>query len=145
MDKNLTISVTKASGLVSSSSMFTGMVIVQDPIYMYLGVIGGTVSLLGMGHELIKIKVRNKYKIVTELVKALLFGVLLTPMIFMLYLKFGFDLFGHILDMEGVDNGMLNSFWFLASILTSWYVLPIWDWVLKFIPLAVKRRYGNDK
>jgi len=140
MDKNLTISVTKASGLVSSSSMFTGMVIVQDPIYMYLGVIGGVVSLLGMGHELIKIKVRNKYKIVTELVKALLFGVLLTPMIFMLYLKFGFDLFGHILDMEGVDNGMLNSFWFLASILTSWYVLPIWDWVLKFIPLAVKRR-----
>jgi len=54
-------------------------------------------------------------------------------------------LFGYVLDIEGVDNGMLNSFWFLASILTSWYVLPIWDWVLKFIPLAVKRRYGNDK
>jgi hypothetical protein len=141
IETNLTIAATKAGGLLSGSSLFASMVISQDPIYLFLGVLGAVISLLGMIHEIIKNRIESieKFKIIGELLKALLFGFILTPMIFMIYLRFGNEFFAYMLGGESVVEGKLNSFWLLASILTSWYVLPIWDFVLKVIPMVLKK------
>jgi hypothetical protein len=138
IESNATVLATKAGGLLSGSSLFMNMAISQDPIYVFLGVLGSVVSLLGMAHEIVKNKVSGKFKIVGDLLKALVFGFILTPMIFMIYLRFGNELFLYLFESESVKEGKFNSFWLLASILTSWYVLPIWDFLIKVIPLIVR-------
>jgi hypothetical protein len=115
------------------------MIIFSDPIYFYLGVAGGAVSLLGMIHEIIDNKlIRGVLPIIGELTKALIFGAVLTPMVFMFLIQGGNQIVFSILGIKEIE--LLNSFWFLASVLISWYVIPLWSWVLEI----GKRRMKKD-
>lgn len=143
MDKNMTI--VKVGGLVGSSSLATNMVIFSDPIYLYLAVGGGIVSVGGLVHEVVEYgTIQGKHKIVWEMIKALFLGFVLTPMLFMFYLKAGDKIVDTVfyvvfsIELMGLD-GMFNSFWFLLAILTSWYILPLWT---SFVA-KIKNRWGS--
>jgi len=142
MDRNMT--AIKAGGLVSSSSIMTNMVIFHDPVYIYLAIGGSIVSIAGLVHELSKHKtLQSKYMILFEIIKAGFLGLLLTPMLFMFYLKAGDKILDMLfqkifeINLVGMD-GMLNSFWFLGALLTSWYILPLWSYFIRKIFIKVK-------
>jgi hypothetical protein len=115
------------------------MVIFNDPVYLYLALGGGIVSLGGLIHDVVENEtIQNRYKIFWEALKALLFGVILTPMIFILYVNAGDKMlssfFENLFSVKISDiSSMLNSFWFLGAIFTSWYILPLWTFFLKKI------------
>jgi hypothetical protein len=143
LDRNITI--IKVGGLVGSSSLMTNMVIFNDPIYLYLALGGGIVSVGGLIHDVVEYsRVEGKHKVFWEMIKALFLGFVLTPMLFMFYLHAGDKVFSgvlkHIFDIElnGI-SGMLNSFWFLGAILTSWYVLPLWTYIVSKLQKREKR------
>ena len=141
MDKNMTIA--KAGAFISGSSVMSNMVIFQDPVYIYLAFLGGGVSVTGILHEIVeKEHIKGIFKIISEIFKALFFGVLLTPMVFMFYINAGNKFLLPLLGVDGVS--MFNSFWFIASILTSWYIIPIWGWLLDYI-VSIFRRLGGGK
>ena len=121
---------TKAGGLISSSALAVEMDIFQDPIYLWLALIGSFISMLGLIYDHFHCEDRHGKgipKVITELFKAVLVGALITPMAFMLYMHMGDEL----VAIEGF-KGIMNSFWFLASLVTSWYAIPALEWAISF-------------
>lgn len=142
MEANSTILI-KGGGILASSSIMADMVIFTDPAYMLLSVVGATLSLFGMLHEIFFTARRNKIyftitSIFAQLGKALVLGGILTPMYFMLFLHTGGSIMSQIVGLDGLD-GIFNSFWWLASLLTSWYSPVVWDGFLNKVKKRVKR------
>jgi len=125
----------KLGGLLSSSSLIADMIIFNDPLYPILAIVGGILSLVGLLHEIYhedSLHSPTVMRLVTEMFKSVMLGGLLTPIFFMLYSKIGGEVLNNIFDIKGFTS-MGNSFWFLLSLISGWYAMPIWDRLVKTI------------
>jgi hypothetical protein len=141
-DLNATLAI-KGGGLISSSALMSNMIIFTDPAYILLAVIGATLSLFGMAHEMLKAVNKGNGKrfsyIIMDLIKALALGGILTPMYFMMYMHTGETIISLFVGLNGFD-GIFNSFWWLLSLLTAWYSPLIWEGLLTLIKSRCRRK-----
>lgn len=129
MENNITV-VAKFGATISSSSLATNMIIFNDPIFLWLSIIGASTSVLGVLHDIYQSKsIVGARQIIVELLKAFFLGGILTPMFFMAYMHVGDKLVEAFLGVKGI-GGIFNSFWFLLSVLTSWYSVLIWGTIV---------------
>ncbi len=107
---------------------------------MYLAIIGAHVSVAGVLHSIVETNAKFKFlQIVFGVLEALVFGAVLTPMVFMFFLHGGNRYILSILDIERIE--LLNSFWFGASIMVSWHVVPLWRFFLEGIKERFTKRW----
>jgi len=136
VEHNSTI-IVKGGAFISGSATMSSMVIFNDPVYLVLAIMGASISFLGMAHELVKAKRLGKKErdrlsfVLVDLIKALIIGGLLTPMFFMLLVNSGGEIASHVVGFKTL-NGVFNSFWWLLSLILSWYSPLIWAWTIKY-------------
>ena len=144
IDNNQTFLI-KAGGIISGSSIMSNMVIFSDIGYMFLAIMGGVISLIGMVHEIAKGE--NDYKSIVwlfgELFKSFMLGAVLTPMFFMLLMSAGQDIISQITGLQ-IHSDIFSSFWWLMSLIMSWYAPLIWDNILKKVSNIFWRGGRND-
>ena len=144
MDINSTALV-KGGAMLTSSSIVTEMVIFNDPIYPYLALIGAFLSLMGLVHDIYKEDSLSKpsvLELAVELFMAFTIGAILTPMFFMFYIHAGGEAMERISGFKGF-YGIYNSFWFLLSLLSSWYAFPIWGFLMDLVKSIPSRVFGS--
>lgn len=124
-------------GFLAGSVLGSSFVIFNDPIYLYIAIAGGISSMLGLLHETFKedgLRCNSKIALLFESLRALVFGIVITPMIFMALMHNGGKL---LTTFTGLDlaslSGIANSFWFLLSLLLSW-------WTVYFVDKYTKKK-----
>ncbi len=117
-------------GFLAGSVLGSSFVIFNDPIYLYIALGGGISSMLGLLHESSKngIKCESRWMLFFDSLRALFFGFVITPMIFMALMHNGGKL---LTTFTGLDlmalSGIVNSFWFLLSLFLSWWTVYFVD------------------
>jgi len=98
-----------------------------------------------MLQQLLQVKQRYSFMYgVIQLLKAFIFGGLLTPMYFMAYVHTGGSVISSMLWLDGLQ-GIFNSFWWLLSLLTAWYSPYVWDYLTFVVRHKVDKKVKNEQ
>ena len=138
------------AGTVAASGVIADAVIFSDISYLYLALVGALVSVFGVAHEVFGAN-HGKYsswEAVMELIKGLALGVLAIPFWFITLTSLGDEALTKYLHLTP-DPSTFTSLSLIIAFALSWFTVPIFDYVAKTLPLAVKglvlRLLGKDK
>jgi len=120
------LAAVKGGAVVAGGSVAAELVIFNDPLYATLAIAGALVSAVGVLHEVYTNPTDKVHKefIVLESVKGLLLGLIATPIYFLALMHGGSGLVEKFLNIDSF-KGIGNSFWFLLSLMLSWWTTPI--------------------
>jgi len=116
-------------GVIMGSEMMRDMVLFNDPVYPFIAILGVFFSIFSLIHELINRNEKRLIKWINGMILAILSGVLVTPISFLLLHSIGNH---HIIKLyNDIDMNILNSLWWVLSLLVATYGIRIFKMISK--------------
>ena len=116
-------------GVIMGSEMMRNMVLFNDPVYPSIAILGVFFSIFSLIHELISRNEKRIIKWINGMILAILSGVLVTPISFLILHSIGTS---HITKIySNMDMNILNSIWWVLSLLIAIYGIRILKMISK--------------
>jgi len=116
-------------GVIMGSEMMRDMVLFNDPVYPFIAVLGVFFSIFSLIHELIKRNEKRFIKWINGMILAILSGLLVTPIAFLILHSIGSH---HLTKIyPNIDTSILNSLWWILSLLIATYSIKILKMISK--------------
>jgi len=121
------------TAIISSHFLIANMVIFNDPIFLYIGTISGFIGILTVAYDISEKKRRfTTFKSFILLFKGLFFGFISAPIMMLILLIFGEQIFFTMFKLKVEDQLFLNSLYMLLSLAFSRFIIfRIIDWFEK--------------
>jgi len=121
------------TAIISSHSMMVNMVFFNDPIFIYIGTISGFIGILTVAYDISEKKRRfTTFKSFILLFKGLFFGFISAPIMMLVLLMFGEQIFLTMFELKVENQLFLNSLYMLLSLAFSRFIIfKIIDWFEK--------------
>jgi len=116
-------------GVIMGSEMMRDMVLFNDPVYPSIAILGVFFSIFSLIHELIRRNEKRIIKWINGMILAILSGVLVTPISFLLLQSIGSHYMLHL--YSDIDMNILNSLWWVFSLLIAIYGIRILKMISK--------------
>jgi hypothetical protein len=119
--------------IFSSHSLMANMVIFNDPIFIYIGMISGFIGILSVAYDISEKKKKFiTFKSFILLFKGLFFGFISAPIMMLVLLIFGEQIFFTMFELKVENQLFLNSLYMLLSLAFSRFIIfKIIDWFEK--------------
>jgi hypothetical protein len=121
------------TAIFSSHLLMANMVIFNDPIFIYIGTISGFIGILSVAYDILEKKKKfATFKSSILLLKGLFFGFISAPIMMLVLLIFGEQIFLTMFELKVENQLFLNSLYMLLSLAFSRFIIfKIIDWFEK--------------
>ena len=128
MDMNETL--IQGGGITTSAFTLAHYTIFNNEMLLYVAFSGSIMSLLGTLNFIIDTNRKIKsLKNIMRLVKAFIFGAIGVIIFFFALQGIGTELLIKTLKLKHSDIMVINSLWLMVSIILSWYIVPIMNYL----------------
>ena len=128
---------------MTDTTLIGQLVIFKDPSYVILGGIGAVVSIFGATHYmLLKYPPLSGRATFAVLLKALFVGLVSVPITYMALDSTGTFILEKWIGLPVGTVVVVKSLWFLLSIATAWYAVPMFDYVAHSICSKLNKKKG---